>query len=92
MSISTGDLQQINHDLIDVSSLALSTSKARAVILHDEDQFSKASEDHLIELTQFDSTADPTPMTQVFTNEFQLSQYLCSSAPSVPHPSPSIEI
>ena len=92
MSANTVDSQQTSHHLTDVCSLALSASKMRAVVLHDNEQFSRASEHHLVELTRFDSTTVLALTTQSFTNKSQLSQYLCSSASGMLYQSNSVEI
>jgi hypothetical protein len=40
MSTNTFDAEHTSHHAIDVGSLALSASRVRAAVLHDDDQFS----------------------------------------------------
>jgi hypothetical protein len=92
MSTNTFNTEHTSHHTIDAGSLALSASRVRAAVLYDDNQFSRASEDHLIEYTRFDPTTGLTPTTHNFTSESQLSQYFCTSAPTASHQTASVEI
>lgn len=73
-------------------SLASSASRLRDIILEADGQFSKVSDDHLVELTRFDTTTNQVPSTQTFKDESQISRCLSNNRHSaLPRPG-SVEI